>query len=78
MVIKLQINNNTVLRVSVNQGSSANILYWSPFLKMVLEESMLKPFEGFLKGTFGDGVPVKGYVDLDTTFGKGGNVKMIN
>jgi len=60
MVIKLQINNSTVLRVSVNEGSSANILYWSTFLKMGLEESMLKPFEGFLKGTFGDGVPSKG------------------
>ncbi|KAK2426505.1 hypothetical protein QL285_025166 [Trifolium repens] len=29
------------------------------------------------QGIFGEGVPVKGYIDLDTTFGKGGNTKMI-
>ncbi|XP_058777981.1 uncharacterized protein LOC131652199 [Vicia villosa] len=77
MVIKLQINTNTVLRVSINPGSQADILYWPAFLKMGLSESMLKPFEAYLKGTLGDGVPVKGYIDLDTTFGKGVNAKMI-
>jgi hypothetical protein len=78
MVIKLQINNFTVLRVSVNEGSSANILYWSAFLKMELSDSMLKPLrDTFLMGTIGETVSVKGYIDLDTTFGKGGNAKMI-
>ncbi|GAU17351.1 hypothetical protein TSUD_232270 [Trifolium subterraneum] len=79
MVIKLQINNFSVLRVSVNEGSAANILYWSAFLKMGLSKSMLKPFnfKAFLMGAIGETVPVKGYIDLDTTFGKGGNAKMI-
>ncbi|PNX94470.1 hypothetical protein L195_g017646 [Trifolium pratense] len=77
MVIKLQINNFSVLRVVVNEGSSINILYLSAFLKMGLSESMLKPFKTFLKGTIGETVSVKGYIDLDTTFGKGGNTKMI-
>jgi hypothetical protein len=40
--------------------------------------SMLKPLrDTFLMGTIGETVPVKGYIDLDTTFGKGGNAKMI-
>ncbi|RHN54027.1 hypothetical protein MtrunA17_Chr5g0402221 [Medicago truncatula] len=78
MVIKLQINNNfSVLRVFVNPMSKVDILYWSAFLKMKLQESMLKPCQGFLKGTFGKGLPVKGYIDLDTTFGKGENTKTI-
>ncbi|CAL5187889.1 unnamed protein product [Lathyrus oleraceus] len=77
MVIKLQIANKIVLRVSVNESSESNILYMSAFLKMGLSESMLKPLEAYLKGTFGDGVPVKGYIDLDTTFGKGENAKML-
>ncbi|WJX55373.1 hypothetical protein P8452_41151 [Trifolium repens] len=78
MVIKLQINNFSVLRVSVSTGSATNILYWSTFLKMRLSESMLKQCEdAFLKDVFGNGVPVKGYIDLDTTFGKGGDAKMI-
>lgn len=70
-------NNNSVLRVSVNPGNQADILYMSAFVKMGLSESMLKPLEAYLKGNFGDGVPVKGYIDLDTTFGKGVNAKMI-
>ncbi|XP_045809794.1 uncharacterized protein LOC123904143 [Trifolium pratense] len=78
MVIKLQINNLSVLRVVVNEGSAANILYWSAFLNMRLPESMLKQCENaFLKDVIGNGAPVKGYIDLDTTFGKGGNAKMI-
>ncbi|MCI17212.1 hypothetical protein A2U01_0038359, partial [Trifolium medium] len=79
MVIKLQINNFSVLRVLVSTGSAANILYWSTFMKMRLSESMLKQCEdAFLKDVIGNSVvPVKGYVDLDTTFGKGGDAKMI-
>jgi hypothetical protein len=45
---------------------------------MRLSESMLKQCEdAFLKDVIGNGVPVKGYIDLDTTFGKGGDAKMI-
>ncbi|CAL5187890.1 unnamed protein product [Lathyrus oleraceus] len=44
---------------------------------MGLSESMLKPLEAYLKGNLGAGVPVKGYIDLDTTFGKGENAKML-
>jgi len=36
---------------------------------------MLKPLEAYLKGVIGNGVPVKGYIDLDTTFGKRGKPK---
>jgi hypothetical protein len=33
---------------------------------------MLKPYdESYLKGVIRDGVPVKGYIDLDTIFGEG-------
>ncbi|CAK8539728.1 unnamed protein product [Lathyrus sativus] len=77
MVIKLQITNNIVSRVSVNESSLANILYMSAFLKMGLSESMLKPLEAYLNGTIGGGVPIKGYIDLDTTIGKGENAKMM-
>lgn len=88
-VIKLQINTNfledeikpeknfSVLRVFVNPSSNVDILYWSAFLKMKLPESMLKPCQAFLRYTMGKGVPVKGYIDLDTTFGKGENTKTI-
>lgn len=50
MVISVKIMHFAVHRVSIDQGSSANILYRSTLLRMDLSESMLRPFEGFLQG----------------------------
>ncbi|WJX55369.1 hypothetical protein P8452_41148 [Trifolium repens] len=72
MVIKVQIKDFCILRVSVNPTSKADILYWPLFLKMELSESMLKPCEeSHLKGVIREGVTVKGYIDLDTIIGEG-------
>jgi hypothetical protein len=78
MVIKLQINNLSVRRVSVNPSSQTNILHWSVFLKMRLSESiMLKPCQANFTGFLEEGVRFKGYIDLDTRFGNGRNAKVI-
>lgn len=50
-----------VIKLQINTGSEANILYMSAFLKMRLSESMLQPCDAFLKDVLG----------------KGGNAKMI-
>ncbi|RDX75753.1 hypothetical protein CR513_44334, partial [Mucuna pruriens] len=57
-------------RVLIDQWSSANILYWSTYIKMGLKLIDMEPCAGKLYGFVSDQVEVKGAVELETTFGE--------
>ncbi|RDY02956.1 hypothetical protein CR513_13514, partial [Mucuna pruriens] len=75
MVISVIAAEYRIEWVLVDQGSSANILYWSTFQKMKLPRLMECP--GTLYGFAGERVPIKGTVELETVFGEGSRVRAI-
>ncbi|RDX71123.1 hypothetical protein CR513_49569, partial [Mucuna pruriens] len=75
MVISVAAEGFKVERVLVDQGSSANILYGSTYRKLGLSE--LKEMRGCLYGFSGEKVPIKGTVEIETTFGEGSNTRRI-
>ncbi|RDX73390.1 Retrovirus-related Pol polyprotein, partial [Mucuna pruriens] len=75
MVISVIVADYKVERVLIDQGSSANILYWSAFEKMGLQH--LNASQGALYGFAGECVPIKGTVELSTIFGEGATAKTI-
>ncbi|RDX90526.1 hypothetical protein CR513_27597, partial [Mucuna pruriens] len=75
MVISVIAEHFRIERVLIDQGSSANILYRSTYLRMSLLG--LKETPGCLYGFSGERVPIKGTVELDTIFGEGSNTKVI-
>ena len=60
-----------VHRVLVDQGSSADVMFWSTFKKLQLSSDQLRPYTGCLYGFSGDQVEVRGYLELRTTFTDG-------
>jgi hypothetical protein len=50
MVIQVQILNCDVKRVSIDSGSSADIMYWDAFKAMQLSGEQLQPYHGTLVG----------------------------
>ncbi|RDX73895.1 hypothetical protein CR513_46428, partial [Mucuna pruriens] len=75
MVISVVAAEYKVERVLVDQGSSANILYWSTFRKMGLQH--LSESQGALYGFAGECVPIRGTIELNTAFGEGAMVKIM-
>ncbi|XP_014496696.1 uncharacterized protein LOC106758272 [Vigna radiata var. radiata] len=71
MVITVEIARYEVGKVLVDQGSSANILYWKTFLQMDLSEELIIPFHEQIVGFAGERVDTMGYVDLCTRLGTG-------
>ncbi|RDY12155.1 hypothetical protein CR513_03082, partial [Mucuna pruriens] len=67
MVILVTAKQFKVERVLVDQGSSANILYWGVAQKLGIKN--LTKCEGVLYGFAGKRVPILGTVEVDTTFG---------
>ena len=67
-----------VHRVLVDQGSSANVMYWSTFNKLQLSLDQLRPYDGCLYGFAGDQVEVCGHVELSTTFTNGTTSRTVN
>ncbi|RDX85378.1 hypothetical protein CR513_33434, partial [Mucuna pruriens] len=63
MVISVVVAEYKVERVLIDQGSSANILYWSTYMKMGLY------------GFAGEQVEIRGAVELETTFGEGNHAR---
>ena len=55
----------------VDQGSSADVMFWLTFNKLQLSPDHLSPYVGCLYGFAGDQVEVRGYIDLRTTFTDG-------
>ena len=71
VVISVITAGRKVHRVLVNQGSSADVMFWSTFNKLQLSPDLLRPYTGCLYGFVGDQVEVRGYLELRTTFTDG-------
>jgi len=55
----------------VDQGSSADVMFWTTFYKLQLSPDQLRPYTGCLYGFAGDQVEVRGHLELRTTFTDG-------
>ena len=55
-------------RVLVDQGSSADVMFWSTFNKLQLSPDQLRPYTGCLYGFDGDQVEMRGHIESRTTF----------
>jgi len=71
MVISVVIAGKKVHRVLVDQGSSADVMFWSTFNKLQLSSDQLRPYTGCLYGFAGDQVEVRGHIELSSTFTDG-------
>ncbi|KAL0444303.1 UNVERIFIED_CONTAM: hypothetical protein Slati_2153000 [Sesamum latifolium] len=69
MVIKLDIANFSVHKVLVDNGSSADIIFWDVLKKMGLEDSKLSPVHTPLVGFGGSEVASMGTIDLPVSMG---------
>ncbi|XP_027361367.1 uncharacterized protein LOC113869304 [Abrus precatorius] len=68
-VISVDILNCTVRKALINQGSSADILYWNTFKQLGIPEEELKEYCEPLVGLSGERVETRGCIDLYTSFG---------
>ena len=68
IVISLVTAGRTVHRVLVDQGSSADVMFWLTFERLQLPTDQLRPYGGCLYGFAGDQVEVRGCIELRTTF----------
>ena len=71
VVILVVTAGRKVHRVLVNQGSSADVMFWSTFNKLHLSPDLLRPYTGCLYGFAVNPVEVRGYLELRTTFTDG-------
>ena len=71
VVISVVTTGRKVHQVLVDQGSSANVMFWSTFNKLQLSPNQLRPYIGCLYGFAGDQVEVWGHLELMTTFTDG-------
>ena len=71
VVISVVTAGRKVHRVLVDQGSSADVMFWSTFNKLRLSPDLLRPYSGCLYGFADNQVEVRGYLELRTTFTDG-------
>jgi len=71
MVITTTIANWKVHKILIDQGSSADVLYWLTFLKLDVPESAIQAYSKPLLSFAGQKVLSRGFIDLLTTFGIG-------
>ncbi|XP_068486780.1 uncharacterized protein [Phaseolus vulgaris] len=71
VVILVIIAGRKVHRVLIDQGSSADVMFWSTFNKLRLSPDLLRPYTGCLYGFADNQVEVRGYLELRTTFTDG-------
>jgi len=71
VVISIVTAGRKVHSVLVDQGSSANVMFWSTFNKLQLSPDLLRPYTGCLYGFADNPVEVRGYLELRTTFTDG-------
>jgi len=71
VVISVVTAGRKVHRVLVDQGSSADVMFWSTFNKLRLSPDLLRPYTGCLYGFADNQVEVRGYLELRTTFTDG-------
>ena len=70
-MISLVTTRRRVHRVLVDQGSLANVMFWSTFNKLQLSPYQLRPYTGFLYGFVGDQVEMCGHIELRMIFTDG-------
>jgi len=68
VVISVVTVGRKVHSVLVDQGSSADVMFWSTFNKLQLSPDLLRPYTWCLYRFTGDQVEVRGYLKLRTTF----------
>jgi len=68
IVISLVTAGRKVHRVLVDQGSSADVMFWPTFNNLQLPLDQLRPYGGCLYGFASDHVDVRGYIELRTMF----------
>ncbi|XP_068504024.1 uncharacterized protein [Phaseolus vulgaris] len=66
VVISAVTAGRKVHRVLVDQGSSADVMFWTTFNKLQLSPDMMRPYGGCLYGFAGDQVEVREYLELRT------------
>ena len=71
VVISVVTAGRRVHRVLMDQGSSADVMFWSTFNKLQLSPDLLRPYTGCMYGFAGDQVEVRGYLELRMTFTDG-------
>ena len=71
VVISVVTAGRKVHKVLVDQGSSADVMFWSTFNKLRLSPNLLRPYTGCLYGFANNQVEVRGYLELRTTFTDG-------
>lgn len=69
IVITVVIAHYSVGKVLVDQGSSANILYWKTFQQMDIPDDRIMPFHEQILGFAGERVDTRGYMDLRMSLG---------
>ena len=71
VVISVVTAGRKVHRALVDQGSSADVMFWSTYNKLQLSPDLLRPYTGCLYGFTNNPVEVRGYLELRTTFTDG-------
>jgi len=71
VVISVVTARRKVHCVLVDQGSLADVMFWTTFNKLQLSPDQLRPYTGCLYGFVGDQVEVRGHLELRTTFTDG-------
>ena len=71
VVISVVTTGRKVHRVLVDQGSLADVMFWTTFNKLQLSPNQLRPYTGCLYGLAGDQVEVRRHLELRTTFTDG-------
>jgi hypothetical protein len=69
LVVTLTVANHGIHRILVNNGSSADILYWPAFQQMGIDRERIKPFGSPLVGFGGEVVYPLGIIPLLVTAG---------
>jgi len=69
MVISIDIDNFTIMKTLVDQGSLVDILYWKTFKAKRIPIEEMTPYDDHVVGFLGERVGTTEYIKLDTTFG---------
>ncbi|XP_015949106.1 uncharacterized protein LOC107474031 [Arachis duranensis] len=69
VVISIQTGELLVRKVLLDPGSSADVLFYTTFLKMIISERLVQPSSRELVGFSSERVPIKGYIWLKTVIG---------
>jgi len=77
MVITVDIDNFSIMKMLVDQGSSGDILYWKTFKKMRIAKEEMKLYDDQVVGFSNERVGTEGYIELYTTFDEGKTSKTI-